>query len=88
MERNPLFKFLTDNTRYKEGNVEEVRERFNNWIGKKVKTLDNGTFFQVNNEYIINNMKICEKHHKKGCCEKYNRVDRSSRKVVKNIEFN
>ena len=94
MERNPLFKFLIDNTRYKDGNVlllEEVRERFNNWLGKKVKTLDNGTFFQVNNEYIINNMKICihcEKHHKKGCCEKYNRVDRSSRKVVKNIEFN
>ena len=93
MERNPLYKFLMDNTRYRKDNlmlIEDVRHRFNDWIGKKVRTLDNGTFGQINKEYIIERMmtcKHCNKEHKKGCCEKYNRKDRGTRKTVRNLEF-
>ena len=53
MERNPLYKFLMENTRYKEGEMltlEEVRNEFTSWLGKNVKSLDNGIF---NKEMII-----------------------------------
>ena len=93
IERNPLFKFLLENTRYSEGNVmllEEVRSRFNNWLGKNVRRLDNGTFFQVNKDYIIEIIKICKhcgKESKKGCCDRYKNSDRTRKTIVKNLEF-
>ena len=79
---------------YKENNVillENIRSKFNNWLGKNVRSLDNGTFFQVNKEYIIDQIKSCKhcsKEHKKGCCEQYTRTSRSTKRVVKNVEFN
>ena len=94
VERNPLYKFLLENTHYSKDNVmllEDIRGNFNRWINKKVKSLDNGTFGQVNKEYIIdkkNTCKFCENDHKKGCCEKYNRTQRSSKKTIRNINMN
>ncbi len=94
MERNPLYKYLTDNTRYKEGSIlriEEIRTAFNNWLGKKVTKLDHGTFGQVNREYVIEAIQTCKhcgKEHKKGCCEEYSSKGRTIKKIVKNIEFN
>jgi hypothetical protein len=93
MERNPLFKFLTENTRFKENNmikIEDIRVNFNNWLGKRVPRLDNGTFGQVNKDYIIIEMKTCkhcENEAKKGCCDKYNNKDRTRKKWVMNIEL-
>jgi len=58
-----IYKFLLENTVYTQNNVvtlEEIRINFNNWIGKNVKSLDNGTFSQVNQEYIIEYIKICK----------------------------
>jgi phage/plasmid-associated DNA primase len=96
IERNALYKFLIENTRYKKDNVvllEEIRNNFNNWLGpnvKNVSNLDNGTFFQVNKEYTIEKImtcKFCFGVHKKGCCDQYNRTQKSTKKIVKNIEF-
>jgi phage/plasmid-associated DNA primase len=93
VERNPLYKYLLEHTRYKKDNIvplEEIRKNFNQWIGKNVKGLDNGTFGQVNENYIISSVKTCKhctKEHKKGCCEDYNRSERSSKKIVRNIEL-
>jgi phage/plasmid-associated DNA primase len=92
-ERNPLYKFLLENTRYKKDNmikIEDIKINFNNWLGKKVSKLDNGTFGQVNKDYIIMEMKTCkhcENEAKKGCCGKYNNKDRTRKKWVKNIEI-
>jgi Bifunctional DNA primase/polymerase, N-terminal len=91
IERNPLFKYLLENTRHKEGEVillDEIRTNFNNWLGKKVNKLDNGTFGQVNNRYTIEQIitcTFCGSSHKKGCCERYNRVKRSTKRVVRNL---
>jgi phage/plasmid-associated DNA primase len=92
-ERNPLYKFLKENTQYKKDNIiliEDIRENFNNWLGKKVKKLDNGTFGQVNKEYVIEALHIC-KHCKNpavsGCCVNYNSRDRSKKKIVRNVEW-
>lgn len=93
MERNPLYKFLMENTRYKENNIilmSEIKEEYNNWIGKKVYKLDNGTFPQVNKEYVIekkNICKSCNKEANKSCCNEYNSKNRSVKIIVKNLEF-
>lgn len=93
MERNPLYKFLMENTRYKEGEMltlEEVRNEFTSWLGKNVKSLDNGTFNQVDNKYVITTKMLCKfclKDTGKGCCDLYNNKKRTSKKVVYNMEF-
>lgn len=93
IERNPLYKYLMGNTIYKENNImllEDIRINFNGWLGKTVRSLDNGTFGQVNKEYIIDQIitcKHCTKEHKKGCCEKYNRTQRSTKRIVRNLDF-
>ena len=93
IERNPLYKFLIENTCYKEGNViimEEIKNNFSSWLGKSVYKLDIGTFIQVNESYETFSLKVCKhcnKEHKKGCCEKYNRTDRTTKKMIRNIEI-
>ena len=93
MDRNPLFKFLTENSVYKEGNVvalEIVRSRFASWLGTSVKSLDNGTFYQVNKRYEIVKCMICKhcgKAAEKGCCVLYKNSDRTCKKVAKNFCF-
>jgi len=92
IERNPLFKFLIENTKYKENasvKIDDIRNEFSNWLGKKVTKLDHGTFGQVNKEYIIEAIqtcKFCGKEHKRGCCDLYNSKGRTNKKYVKNIE--
>ena len=94
IERNPLYKFLIENTKYKEGSMmllETVRVNFNNWLGKSVRSLDNGTFGQVNKEYIVDTIKACKhcnKEAKSGCCDKYKHSDRTRKKVVRNMWLN
>jgi hypothetical protein len=93
IERNPLYKFLSENTRFKSGNVlfmELVKERFSDWLQKNVRSLDNGTFGQVNSNYLVETKKVCKhctREAKKGCCDKYNHKDRTKRILVKNLEF-
>ena len=93
IERNPFYKFLLENTRYEKDSIitlEELRENFSNWLGKKVNKLDVGTIKQVHQEYEFfksNICKNCNKTHKKGCCENYNRTQRTSKNIIKNIKF-
>ena len=94
IERNPLYKFLLENTKCnhsKQIPLNEIRERFGEWLnGTKVKKLDQGTFFQVNPEYTIeitNICKHCKEKFKAGCCNMYNRKDKSSSHIVNNIEW-
>jgi hypothetical protein len=60
-------------------------------MGLKVSQgLDNGTFTQVNEDYIVEASHICKHCNKKamiGCCEKYNKKDRSKKKIVRNMGF-
>lgn len=93
MEQNPLYKFLYENTRYCENKIllmNDIKESFNESIGKKLSKLDNGTFTQVDRRYIIETTMICKSCYKQAslvCCDKYERKNRSTRKIVKNIEF-
>ena len=93
IERNPLYKFLLENTRYKKDNVvtmEELRTAFGEWIGKKIHKLDLGTIKQVNSDFEIvksQYCKSCNNEHRKGCCENYNRINRTLKQIIKNIEI-
>jgi phage/plasmid-associated DNA primase len=94
MDRNPLFKFLSLYTIFMKDNVitmSDVREKFNEVLGLNVKRcLDNGTFAQVNEDYIVQVLKICKHCNKEamsGCCEKYSHKDRSMKKIVRNMGF-
>ena len=93
IERNPFYKFLLENTRYHKDNtitMEELRNSFGEWIGKKIHKLDLGTIKQVNSEFEIVKINVCKKcgnEHKKGCCESYERRSCSSKYIIKNIEL-
>lgn len=96
MERNPLYKFLVESCEYSIDSylqIEQIRIVFSNSIGKTVKRLDNGTFGQVDREYVIDTMNICKWCDKEACggktpcCLRYRNTDRSKKKVVRNVRF-
>lgn len=88
-----LAEFLSNNTLYKAGNsilMDDIRQRFVSWLGKDVKSLDNGTFGQVHPDYKIVVKKICKSCNNpagKGCCDSYNYKNRTNKTVVQNIDF-
>jgi hypothetical protein len=88
-----FFRYLTEYATFKEGAstpLSTIRDRFSTWIGKDVKKLENGTFFQVNKEFSVEVRMICKtclKDHKVGCCEDYDRLGRTSKQVVRNLEL-
>lgn len=93
MDHNPLYKFLVEKSRFKKGNVmliSDIRNEFQNFLGKNVTKLDNGTFFQVNEQYEIIRQKIC-KHclssDGAGCCNLYNNKERTVKGTVLNFEL-
>jgi phage/plasmid-associated DNA primase len=94
MERNPLFKFLKTKSEYKEGEIlllETIRERFGAWLNNTfVKSLDNGTFFQVDQRYLVESKMMC-KHCNKvarvGCCVDYKNTERTNKKIVRNMRL-
>jgi phage/plasmid-associated DNA primase len=91
MERNPLFKFLKTQSVYKEGHVElleTIRVKFSEWLATPVRNLDNGTFFQVDSRYVVESMNICKhcnNQAKKGCCKTFKNIDRTKKKIVRNM---
>jgi len=94
MDKNPLFRFLTDHTIFKRDNfisLIDIKEKFSEYMnGKKVSKLDNGTFGQVNQNYNIEIKyicKSCKNSHKSGCCEQYTKKNRTKRQIVCNIDF-
>lgn len=93
IERNPLYKFLLENTCYEADSqisLNDIKTHFAGWLGKSVSKLDNGTFGQVNSNYVIGTMNICKScknRHKKGCCESYQRLNVSKTKIIINIKF-
>ena len=70
--------------------MESVREKFNEYMGVNAKSLDWGTFKQVNEEYERDRIHIC-KHCQKaamsGCCELYKNKDRTKKNMVRNMGF-
>ena len=92
-ERNPLFKFLSENAVYTMGqntSMKEIRERFSAWIGNPVRSLDNGTFGQIDQRFVVEKKKVCKscgEAHIKGCCAEYGSTNRSCQSVVKNLSF-
>jgi phage/plasmid-associated DNA primase len=96
-DRNPLYKFLIEKCRYEVGCFivsSEIRERFCGYIGKPIRQLDNGTFIQANENYIMKKVEICLYCNKVAsstgssrCCEKSNSKDRRTTRVVMNISF-
>ena len=92
-DRNPLYKFLVEKSRYKKDNIipiSEIREMFKEWLGRHVGELDNGTFIQVNENYVITKVNLCKscmKEAHSGCCENYKSKERSGKKIVRNIEI-
>ena len=94
MDRNPLYEFLREKSVYEEGNILtdlEIKAAFQEYIGKPVRRLDYGTFFQRDDRYeIVKKVKIClhcnkEAHRK--CCDQACHKDRSDRTLVKNIKL-
>ncbi|KAJ3039416.1 hypothetical protein HK097_002836, partial [Rhizophlyctis rosea] len=80
-ERNPLFRFLTDEEKVlEEQNTEtllsEVKKAFELYRGKPVGKFDPQTFRQANPNWRVVQPKICrycKEEHKKHCCDKYER---------------
>ena len=93
VNENTFYKFLLENTIYQKDNIitiEELRNSFGEWIGKKIHKLDLGTIKQVNSEFEIVKINVCKKcgnEHKKGCCESYDRKGRTTKCIIKNIKF-
>jgi hypothetical protein len=91
--RESLFEFLSSYTIYIKDNVitmSDVREKFNQVLGLNVRGLDNGTFTQVNEDYIVEALNFCKHCNKEaisGCCDKYNNKDRTIKKIVRNMGF-
>ncbi|NDA62564.1 MAG: hypothetical protein EBX50_11030 [Chitinophagia bacterium] len=88
-----LKKFIEEKTRYKQGNVifiETIRKKFNDFMDTRATKLDNRLFGTVNKDYIIETINVCKsclKPHIKDCCDKYTRLHRTKRTVVRNIEL-
>ncbi|RKO93249.1 hypothetical protein BDK51DRAFT_33670 [Blyttiomyces helicus] len=93
MCRNPLFRFLNENTIYKENSqleMAKIRKRFLASMMKDIKALDVGTFKQVNPNYLVTKVTVCKSCGnplKSGCCPLYDRANKTSQNVVKNIAF-
>jgi hypothetical protein len=92
-EENKFKEYLEKKSKYKEGEIiylNTIKKEYSKWLGKSVSKLDNGTFGQVNSNYIIIQIKVCKNcknKHKKGCCESYQREKRTTLYAVNNIEL-
>lgn len=93
-DRNPLYKFLVENSVYDHNNSMssyEIKILFQEHIGKDVRKLDYGTFFQVDERYeILYNKKTCKhcmKESVKGCCNEYSHMDRIFSNIIKHIRI-
>lgn len=89
---NDLYKFLKEHSEYKEGNIvpiKTIREIFAQSANIRVNELDNGTFYQVDDRYVIKVFNICKKCGKEagGCCKDYSSKQRKSQRCVKNISI-
>ena len=93
LKENKLKEYLEKKSKYKEGEIlylNTIKKEYSKWLGKEVNKLDSGTFGQVNSNYVIlkiNICKSCKNKHKKGCCDDYTSVKRTSLYAVNNIEL-
>ncbi len=90
-ERNPFYRFLSEKASYQQGatiDLNKVKMAFSSYLNKPIKSLDKGTFFQVNSAFTVSKTNVCKSClalHKKGCCSYYNRTNRSTRTIVNNL---
>jgi hypothetical protein len=84
-----LFNFLTNHIVYKKDNIvfiEEIRKNISTKFHKSISKLNNHIFYQVNKEYIIEEVKVCKHCNKKSsklCCKDYNSNERTKKKIMK-----
>jgi hypothetical protein len=89
----PFFDFLQLHSEYKKGHIElleNIRLKYNESADVVVGTLDNETFSRVDERYIVESTNICKhcnNQAKKGCCEKFKNIDRTKKKIVRNMVF-
>ena len=98
---NQLYNYLTTETQYSEGAILtmlELKKSYNDYLTDKYKLdrapknskISINTLKLTNPEYTVTQLKICKfckNHHKKGCCDKYNRTMRTSKEIINNIAF-
>ena len=95
---NNTCRFINERFEYKEGemiNVPTLNKLFKTWMKdlydlKKnpSENINAQSIEAIDNRYQYKKAQFCKhclKEHKKGCCLKYNRTERSSREVVYNI---
>lgn len=91
--KDKLFKFLQENTIYNYGvaiEMDDIRKNFSVWIGHNVSKLDLTVFGRVEKRFEIerfHSCKECKRKHKRGCCEKYTSKGRTTKRLVRNIDW-
>ena len=91
VQTDDFYRFLSEKASYQQGatiDLNKVKMAFSSYLNKPIKSLDKGTFFQVNSAFIVSKTNVCKSClalHKKGCCSNYNRTNRSTRTIVNNL---
>ncbi|GMF37608.1 unnamed protein product [Phytophthora lilii] len=100
MATNNTYQFIFDKCKYEEGSsisVPQLNKAMKAYIKEKYEmnktpkdTINISNIMLVDNRYVENKLNICKScrnQHKKGCCDKYDRLNRSKIHVIQNITF-
>ncbi|KAF4033650.1 hypothetical protein GN244_ATG14473 [Phytophthora infestans] len=98
MATNNTYQFIFDRCKYEGGtftSVPQLNKAMKAYINEKYEmkqafkdTINITNIMLVDNRYVENKLNICKscrKEHKKGCCDKYDRLNRSKSHVILNI---
>ncbi|EEY65109.1 uncharacterized protein PITG_16302 [Phytophthora infestans T30-4] len=98
MATNNTYQFIFDRCKYEGGtftSVPQLNKAMKAYINEKYEmkqafkdTINITNIMLVDNRYVekkLNICKSCRKEHKKGCCDKYDRLNRSKSHVILNI---
>jgi phage/plasmid-associated DNA primase len=97
---NNTYQFITEKYEYTEGNVmtmPELNRAFKQYVMARFdmkktpkENINLNNILLADKRYVHlkkQYCKHCSKEHKKGCCDKYNRVERSTKETITNIGF-
>ncbi|GMF35748.1 unnamed protein product [Phytophthora lilii] len=100
MATNNTYQFISEKCKYEEGasiTVPQLNKAMKAYIREKYEmkqipkdTINISNIMLVDNRYVENKLNICKscrREHKKGCCDKYDRLNRSKSHVIQNITF-
>ncbi|GMF60615.1 unnamed protein product [Phytophthora fragariaefolia] len=100
MATNNTYQFISEKCKYQEGasiSVPLLNKAMKAYIKEKYEmkqtpkdSINISNIVLVDNRYVENKLNICKscrKEHKKGCCDEYDRLNRSKSHVIQNITF-